>query len=372
MASLESILETVDNTQEKIKSFTRVALTENPENVVHLWRDELSRRLIISQDPLPLVYCCNDVLQESKGDTHEALREIYGGILEDELKAILIEKPQLRKQVDKVIKVWADRRVFDKQFISKLKAGLRKPTETREDDDDDEQTTNGNAGDIIAKESDYTDNEKVRDVDPAEIQRAALTSLPVAKLLALSQWVENELKRSTKFKHGSNDDVIKRAEACLNPSVPTEETLPIMAELKERSETLRKRRRCLQGSAPIHLATRIGIEKAIQRVEDSMQHAGEDLNQCEQVDKVLHVLTGMTSSSNLEARYNTVCLIPRRERVIQQVAQGPDLSNSKERVMKEGLTAEAAVKSERPLVYHKGLQKWIPLPSGDDSDNWRD
>jgi hypothetical protein len=67
-----------------------------------------------------------------------------------------------------------------------------------------------------------------------------------------------------------------------------------------------------------------------------------------------------------------VRLIPKRERAVNQEAQGPDLSLSQERKLREGITAEAAAKSERPMVYHKGLQKWVPLPSGDDSDNWRD
>lgn len=128
MASdVENVLETVDSTQDKIKSFTRAALAQSvtPNQVVQLWRDELSRRLVISQDPLPLVYCCNDVLQESKGSQHDEFCAKFASVLETDLRAILQEKPGLRKQVEKVITIWQTRQVFEKPFIKRLRACIR-------------------------------------------------------------------------------------------------------------------------------------------------------------------------------------------------------------------------------------------------------
>lgn len=190
--------------------------------------------------------------------------------------------------------------------------------------------------------------------------------------MALCAWVERELQSARKQSQASVQERIKRAKGILETEKEVGALEEAMTELKQQLETLKARRRCLQASAPAHAAARTALEKLVRRSEESMQRALEDLNQCDQVGKVLQALVSDTSSQTLEARHRSMHLIPKRERRKQEVVQGPDLSNSKERVLKEGLTAEAAVKSERPLVYHKGLQKWIPLPSGDDSDNWRD
>jgi len=121
-SEVEGILETLDNSQDGIKAFTRAALSSDPSQVVQAWRGELSRRLVIAQDPLPLVYACNDVLQESKGAKHEEYRQKFAEILGEDFKAVLEEKPALRKQVDKVISIWAARHVFEKSFLRKLRA----------------------------------------------------------------------------------------------------------------------------------------------------------------------------------------------------------------------------------------------------------
>jgi regulator of Ty1 transposition protein 103 len=124
VASVEKALESVDNTLEKIKQFTRTALGNDPTKVVALWREELSRRLLIGQDALPLVYCCNDILQESKGHESESYKAAYSQILEDDLRAILREKPESLELVRKVLTVWSERQVFDKDYMKKLKRCL--------------------------------------------------------------------------------------------------------------------------------------------------------------------------------------------------------------------------------------------------------
>jgi hypothetical protein len=222
--------------------------------------------------------------------------------------------------------------------------------------------------------TDAGQQEGEQSIDPLELQRTALLSLPVSKLLGLQEYISSEAKTSLPADNIDVESVINQSKQALTTGVDMNHAIHLANEVKKQMDDLRKRRRCVQSKLPVQNACRIGLEKAIQRVEDSMQNAGEDLNQCEVVGKALQELISLNpSSSAVEARYKSVYSIAKRERVVKKVvAEGPDLSNSKERVMKEGLTAEAAVKAEQPLVYHKGLQKWIPLPSGDDFDNWRD
>jgi hypothetical protein len=135
---------------------------------------------------------------------------------------------------------------------------------------------------------------------------------------------------------------------------------------------LKRRRRALQGVAPSRNAAQVSVISTIQRTEDDMQRASEDLNQCEILEDAIDQLTSISTSNICEARYKSSHLIPKRQRTEKVVAQGVDLSFSQERKMKEGLSAEAAAQAQRPMIYHKGLQKWVPLPTGDDADNWRD
>jgi hypothetical protein len=123
---VQGCLEVLDNTLDKIKSFTRSSFQlNNPSKVVELWREELSRRLLLSQDPLPLVYCCNDVLQESRSELRTRYCEEFALVLEDEFQAILAEKPELKKQIERVVAIWASRHIFEKPYIKKLNRCLR-------------------------------------------------------------------------------------------------------------------------------------------------------------------------------------------------------------------------------------------------------
>jgi len=233
---------------------------------------------------------------------------------------------------------------------------------SRSGDRDDEQK--GDSNDLVS-------SQKV--VDPFELQRNALNALSAAKLIALGEWVKNEIKSSSSISPAKFEGASKKARRALDSSQDTQALHEASVELKQVLEEMKARRRCLQASAPVHDATKVALENLARRVEESMQRGMEDTNQCDLVGDVLESLLSATPGSDtLETRYKSIHLMPKREKVKVQIAQGPELSNQKERLLREGLTAEAAAQSERPLVYHKGLQKWIPLPSGEDSDNWRD
>ena len=122
---VEKALESVDNTPEKIKNFTKLALTSSAEKVVELWHGELARRLLIAQDALPLIYCCNDVLQESKGKDNEAYQESFAEILEEDLRSIVKEQPAAIEGTRKVLNVWSERQVYGKSFLRRLRDCLR-------------------------------------------------------------------------------------------------------------------------------------------------------------------------------------------------------------------------------------------------------
>jgi len=362
---MEEILETLDNTLEKIKSFTKLALVSEAKPVVETWRGELSRRLLLGQDPLPLVYGCNDVLQESKGETHESFCTAFADCLEEEFVAILSHKPDLTTAIKKVVKIWSDRKVFTKNVLKKLKACLRQyeersvVTEDAEDHDMDDRSDDG--------------EDAATGQDPKELQRAALQALPAEKLLALLEWLKAEqLSNPSPDFQGLEISITQCQDALEATGIRTVAMQHLSDVLKEKTSVLKRRRRMLQANVPLHEAAKKGLEKAIQRIEDSMQHAIEDQQQSDVLRNALNQISEINQQKSIEAKYKSVRLIPKRQRVVQQVVQGPDLSFSRERQMQQGLTAEAAATANRPLIYNKTLQKWIPLPSGDDSDTWRD
>ena len=238
-------------------------------------------------------------------------------------------------------------------------------------DFDDEPIENENAAEDSQK--DEAEPEPEPEEDPLDIQMRALQSLPIKKLLGLSEFIANEANEASKFNSNELENLFQPIRLVLeNPSNISRLKLE-MERLKDKMEELRRRRRAIQGHVPVQEATRTVLEKSIQRFEDSNYKTTEEIEQSSTMAQVLETLMQSSNSNFVEAKYKSIHAVPKRQKVMNKdVVQGPDLSNTQERTLKEGLTAEAAAKSERPLIYHKGLQRWIPLPQGDVGDDWRD
>jgi hypothetical protein len=128
---VEAALEALDNSMEKIKNFTKLALSVDCDTVVRLWRDELARRLLIGESALPLIYGCNDVLQESKGATNDAFSKSFKKILVEEFQAVVSNQPESKSSIEKVLRVWGERQVLDKGYLRKLRKCLNTESSER-------------------------------------------------------------------------------------------------------------------------------------------------------------------------------------------------------------------------------------------------
>lgn len=214
---------------------------------------------------------------------------------------------------------------------------------------------------------DDTQDPTNENVDYLEVQKNALRLLHLERLIGLLADI-SDAGNSAK----SDQPDIQALRAAIDHAIAIPDMEQQLHRARTSLETLKRKRSITQAHRPVAETALESLTSSISRVEESLQGGNEDMNQSEKAIELLTEFLGSNSVVAGEIKYKSLRLLPKREKVVKQVVRGPDLSFSKERVLKEGLTAEAAVKADRPMMFHKGLQKWVPLPTGDDSDNWRD
>lgn len=371
---MEQELASLDSTMERIKAFTKLALSSEPELVFAMWKAEFYSRLEHAKPNLiPLIYCCNDVLQESVKipEKNAEFTRLFSptGSLQELLPLVIKSRPDLVKNVQKVIGIWRDRRIFPADQLDSLSKHLLRKDKS-EDEDENEVDSSAEDVEVEAKKSgDYYDEE---DEEPApledarEVQRKRLCQMSNAQLFALSHEIDSELAKQFQLENATLER--ECGELTAEYSAPKDIEFGV-EDVKRHLELLKCRRFALQAKPVVKWALTAGLGKSIQQVEDGMHRAESHLDQTKALSGVLE-RGELTSTRALEGKYKSVRLIPKREKQVQQlVSSGPALTLEDNFT---GITAEDAAKSNRPMMWHKGLRMYVPLPSGSDADGWRD
>ncbi|KAH9261503.1 hypothetical protein BASA81_000159 [Batrachochytrium salamandrivorans] len=332
---MEQELANLDSTMERIKAFTKLALSSEPELVFAMWKAEFYSRLEHSKPNLiPLIYSCNDVLQESVKIPEKSAEftRLFSplGSLREFLPLVIKSRPDLVKNVQKVIGIWRDRRIFPADHLDALSKHLLH----KDEDEDEDDEVNSSAEEV--------------------------------ELFALSHEIDSELAKKFQLENTKLERECDELTAEYSTSKDIEFGIE---DVKRHIELLKCRRFAIQAKPVVKSALTAGLGKSIQQVEDGMHRAESHLEQTKALSSVLE-RGELTSTRALEGKYKSVRLIPKREKQVQQlVSSGPALTLEDNFT---GITAEDAAKSNRPMMWHKGLRMYVPLPSGSDADNWRD
>lgn len=73
---------------------------------------------------MALFYLANDVIQTCKRKNARIFQETFRRLLTEAIPHVRVDS--LKKNVERVIDVWAERNVYDKDFVAKLKQSLMK------------------------------------------------------------------------------------------------------------------------------------------------------------------------------------------------------------------------------------------------------
>lgn len=211
------------------------------------------------------------------------------------------------------------------------------------------------------------------ETEQEQLERVLLNQ-PLARLLSLAAWIE----QNSGIAHDSNlsisdvDSFIGKYKQGLAGEDREDNLRVMLTDIDDLRTKLVKRRRILQGRLPVAQAAQKALEAAVKRSEETLQSTTENALQAETLEKTVETLLSNNIPAQTDFNTSILRLLPKREKVVKEVMKGPDLFNVNERIMREGVTAEAAAKADRPMIFHKGLQKWVPLQTGDDTDLWRD
>jgi len=126
MASLHETLCNVDGSQPSIHNAAAAMMRHYDKSAgvaVNAWRN----CLYATKSPdklLPLLYICNEVLQNSKRNRGTKFLEAFSPVLGQALQYICRQDSTIVEKVRRTAKIWGDRAVYSPRFISELLLGL--------------------------------------------------------------------------------------------------------------------------------------------------------------------------------------------------------------------------------------------------------
>lgn len=119
-------LDHVTPTQDSIQSLALWIIhhKSNHEVICKLWLKRLNESSPNGKHRLALFYLANDVIQNCKRKNAKIFQDTFKKMLCEAI--VLARENTVKKSVDRVIDVWLERNVYDKDFVGKLKEILHK------------------------------------------------------------------------------------------------------------------------------------------------------------------------------------------------------------------------------------------------------
>jgi hypothetical protein len=126
MASLHTTLTSIDGSQPSIHAAAAAMMRhydKSPGVAVNEWRNCLYATKSSSK-LLPLLYICNEVLQNSKRNRGTKFLEAFSPVLGQALQHVCQQDASIVEKVRRTAKIWGDRAVYSPRFIAELLQGL--------------------------------------------------------------------------------------------------------------------------------------------------------------------------------------------------------------------------------------------------------
>ncbi|CAG0889648.1 unnamed protein product [Cyprideis torosa] len=127
--TLEKRLLRMHNTPDSINGMATWCLQKRPyaAEVIQVWLNTFKKATSINK--LTLFYLANDVIQTS---THKHITDFHDMWKEALLQAVpyVRGETETKKKIERVFKIWMERRIYSKHFVERLLSSLQKPAPT--------------------------------------------------------------------------------------------------------------------------------------------------------------------------------------------------------------------------------------------------
>lgn len=118
-------LDSVTPTQDSIQTLALWIIHHktNHEIICRLWLRKLGETGLPSKQKLALFYLANDVIQNCKRKNAKVYQDTFKKCLNEAIRLVRVDS--IKKNVERVLDVWLERQVYDKDLIDKLHATLK-------------------------------------------------------------------------------------------------------------------------------------------------------------------------------------------------------------------------------------------------------
>jgi hypothetical protein len=382
---MERLLAQLDLDTDSIRRVTGYVRTssngmlQSPDKFVALWVAELQRRFREGIDPLPLVYSCNDVLQETRQDADDAFAKAFLPTLLTSLKMVVEARPDLKKKISRTLGVWRERGVYPAEELADMAKSMGMfdlAGELEAQVFSDDVYGGGADGDFGGEDGEGGEGEIT--LEQMEAQKRAdiknvLKAMTLGELAIASRWVHDGeasdvLCDTMQFTSpgGELDQFMTRVMADAIPA----HKLPEMNEvIRGRLTKLRAKRAALLSSEFVKTRVIEELNAEENMATTRMEGAANALSMALQMQEAVEGLR--TAGYRDEEPIRVQC--PTFRATVKHRG-GLDL---KQREAEIAAQVEAAKKAEeerlktQPMVYDKVKRIYVPLPSANQEEMWR-
>jgi hypothetical protein len=369
-SSIPALLSALDSSMDAIKGLTRVVLQDlsKAPQVVEAWRVEFENRLMQDSTVLPVVYACNDIVQESKKNGSEFV-DAFSPVLAANFRQALLRRPEQRKNFVHLVKLWIAREVFPKHVLRELVEALELHEVAAEDVAELEEVQGSSRGAEAAG-----DDLEATELSAEELQaqcKRAIESGPLSRLLGLRVWVAKEFGDADKVA-AQAQDALREFERCVQASPQSVEAVEKARERVQESVAAVKRLTLANDiHGLVHDALIGKLEEALERAAQGLERAGAELEQGQVVSSAIRDCEPFADEQGqFVATYSWVRVVPKPLKRKATLAEDSALLSVAMMRQRE-LDVDKAVQSGKAMKYHKGLQKYVPMPKDGELEDWR-
>ncbi len=374
MESFIKHLEDLDSTMEKIQRLTKDAsnLTTGEEikQAVEAWADAIDTKIAEGEETMPLVYAANDVIQAMKKTSPIFIKE-FKQVLPDALRTVVGSDYTTMSKVERVIQIWAERRVFESDFIKALKSALN--SNANEKNSSGERLGIGN---LIRRSSASEQPVSVLpDIDESDI------SLPLRELLERVSNTESFIEKTEQTietlisdlnsGNGNASDILSRIGedgSLVSDSVEGLSSYELSSLIGKAGQTLTQILTLQEG---INLKKRSlntlmqSLRTRKEQMEGRLIGTNGIIRECDKLQHVVESLVDKGLCSKSSDKFEVDYRFYRRIKKKRTISEEDDELESAERKSKKQNETKA------PVMFSKELGMYIPLPSTDREEDWR-
>lgn len=355
MERYQRSLRDIDSTADQIKKCTRAALqlSGRETEVAQTWLNESVAARERDDPLLPYLFAVNDILQESRHIGSKSTLRLLSEFEKVLVRgiALLSEDYSILGQITNVVHIWKGRKVLSSRCLDELLVEIGDREEGGESNSLAAATTN--------KASEAHQQPQVNEAD----MRAALANLPVSRLLSMQVEAKQSCEKTKMALDSSAVAIASTASENMLKGMEEEELVGLLAQVDRAQTSLGKRKEALGQVSEIQAALINALEDQIGKQQTEVSNAALDMSALEASQERLVRLSDQFSGTenanengDLVAEFVRMTKTHRKKRLTDTPTNVPD----------------DKPKKDQPMAYDKFLKRYVPLPSIDDTDSWRD